>query len=96
MTTPNVYEQKRTWLEELKSLSTDEYTEIFRIIRRHEVEYSENTNGIFFDLTQVSESCFTDLMKFMDLCKARRVNEETRNKELNTLREESDILTNST
>ena len=96
MTTPNVYEQKRTWLEELKSLSTDEYTEIFRIIRRHEVEYSENTNGIFFDLTQVSESCFTDLVKFMDLCKARRVNEETRNKELNTLREESDILTNST
>ncbi len=96
MTTPNLYEVKRAWLEELKTLSKDEYIEVFHIIRKWGVEYSENSNGIFFDLTQVSDTCFTELTKYMELCKERRANEESRNKELNALREESDILTNST
>ena len=48
--TPTLQERKKLFLEELKTLTTDQYYEIFRIIKRNDVEYSENSNGVFFDL----------------------------------------------
>ena len=36
--------------DHIKSLVTSEYEEIFRIIRKKKESFSENSNGIFFDL----------------------------------------------
>ena len=45
----------RTYIfEHIKSLVPSEYEEIFRIIRKKKESYSENSNGIFFDLSTVS------------------------------------------
>jgi hypothetical protein len=88
MTPNNEYELKKQMLEELKLLSKEEYGEVFRIIKRHNVEYSENSNGIFFDLTQCSSEVFTKLVNFLELCKTQRKNEETRTHEMDTLRSE--------
>ena len=88
MTPNNEYELKKQMLEELKLLSKEEYGEVFRIIKRHNVEYSENSNGIFFDLTQCSSEVFTKLENFLELCKTQRKNEETRTHEMDTLRSE--------
>ena len=88
MTPNNEYELKKQILEELKLLSKEEYGEVFRIIKRPNVEYSENSNGIFFDLTQCSSEVFTKLVNFLELCKTQRKNEETRTHEMDTLRSE--------
>jgi hypothetical protein len=89
--TKSDYEQRKQYLEDLKGLSKDEYREIFRIIKHHHVEFSENSNGIFFDLNTVSTEVFEDLTKFMTLCKTQRTNETTRENELNALRKETNM-----
>ncbi len=88
------YEQRKQYLEELKQLTKDEYIEIFRILKNHNVEFSENSNGIFFDLNSVSSETFQDLSKFMKLCKTQRTNEATRVNELDSLRKECKLTNN--
>ena len=83
------YEQRKQYLEDLKRLSKDEYIEVFRIIKHHNVEYSENSNGIFFDLNTLDSAVFEDLSKFMKLCKTQRTNEAARANEMEALRKES-------
>jgi Bromodomain extra-terminal - transcription regulation len=92
-TTPNitkqVYETKKSLLEEIKLLSKEEYEEVFRIIKRENVEYTENSNGVFFDLAHCSDTVCTKLEQFMELCKTQRRSEEQRTQELEVLRQES-------
>ena len=83
------YEQRKQYLEDLKQLSKDEYKEIFRIIKQHNVEFTENSNGIFFDLNILSDEVFQILSKSMVLCKSQRANESLRKQEMDTLRMES-------
>ena len=88
-TTKQAYESKKSLLEEMKLLSKEEYEEVFRIIKRGNVEYTENSNGVFFDLAQCSDDVCKNLDKFLELCKTQRKNEEERTQELEVLRQES-------
>ena len=95
MSNPPTLDNKKQFLEELKVLTNDEYGEIFRIIKNNNVEYSENSNGIFFDLTILVDEVFVKLTKFMELCLATRKDEALRTKEIDTLRQGSDLLTDA-
>ena len=86
---PSDYEQRKLLLEDLKFLTKDEYEEIYRIIKRNQVEYSENSNGIFFDLVLVTVETFILLKTFMELCKTQRNAEIVRTQEMKSLREET-------
>jgi len=88
-TTKQAYEAKKSLLEEMKLLSKEEYEEVFRIIKRANVEYTENSNGVFFDLAHCSDDVCTKLEKFLELCKTQRKDEEQRSQELEVLRQES-------
>jgi hypothetical protein len=79
---------KKQLLEELKLLSKEEYEEVFRIIKRNNVEYTENSNGVFFDINFCSLDICEKLNNFLELCKTQRKNEETRTHEMDTLRSE--------
>jgi predicted metallo-beta-lactamase superfamily hydrolase len=83
------YEARKQLLEDMKILSKDEYEEIFRIIKRYGVEYSENSNGIFFDLTVVDEVVFQKMSTFLEFCKTQRNSEKERLHEMDALREET-------
>jgi hypothetical protein len=89
---PTLQERKKQFLEELKTLTADQYYEIFRIIKRNNVEYSENSNGVFFDLNGMDDSIFQKLCQFMELCKTQSQDDATRSKEIDVLRQESDAL----
>jgi hypothetical protein len=86
------YEQRKQLLEDLKILDKSEYEEVYRLIHRDGVEYTENSNGVFFDLTLVAQDTFTKLVQFMELCKTQRKNEAVRVQELNTLRQEAPTM----
>jgi hypothetical protein len=85
------YERRKCFLEELKHLTNDQYQEVFRIIKRNEVEFSENSNGIFFDIASLSSDIFKQLEQIIELSKVQNKSEEERNKELNTLRNETKV-----
>ena len=80
------YERRKQFLDDTKTLEKEEYHEIFRILKKNEVEYSENSNGIFFDINTVSDEIFEKLIAFMELCKTQRSDEKKRNAEMETIR----------
>jgi len=83
------YEQRKQFFENLKILTRSEYEEIFRILKRGHEEYTENSNGIFFDVMAVQETVFEQFQEYMKFCLENRRIEEGRTKQLATLSEET-------
>ena len=80
------YEERKRVFESIKLLVKPEQEELFRILRRMKENYTENSNGIFFDLTLLSETTFCQIKDYMDFCLRTRQDHEIRLKELETIR----------
>ena len=66
------YERRKNFLEGLKGLTKAECIEIVRILRKHNVVYSENANGIFFNVSMLDQDVFNALVQFMDFTQSNR------------------------
>jgi hypothetical protein len=80
------YEERKKMFEDIKLLQLPEQEELFRIIRKTKETYSENSNGIFFDLSTVSEDGFLHIKEYLQFCFKTRQEHEERLKELETIR----------
>jgi hypothetical protein len=94
------YDERKQFLEQMSILSRSELEEVFRILKRHNDVYSENTNGIFFDISSLRVDTFKSLQEFMSFCIKNRSDQEERTVEMNAIRDEcitkKDIVPNST
>ena len=88
MAEDNNRERREFFIDNLSILSTPEYEEIFRILKRTDSEWSENCNGIFFDVTRLSNETFEMLYTFMEYCLNQRKNEKDRLESLNEYKKE--------
>uniref|UniRef100_A0A6C0KYD8 NET domain-containing protein n=1 Tax=viral metagenome TaxID=1070528 RepID=A0A6C0KYD8_9ZZZZ len=79
------YERRRMFHESLKKLHTSEYIDIVRILKLEEVEFSENSNGIFFDVAKLSQKAFEALDKYMHFVHTNRKDLAERERLMNTL-----------
>ncbi len=70
--TAKEYETRKLFLEELKTLTRAEQEEIYRILYRARAEYSENSNGIFFDVCKIPAEIFEQMQKFIEFCRKNR------------------------
>jgi len=75
------YEKRKQLLEELKLLSKIEQEGIFRILKTTNSSFSENSNGIFFDISKLTDEAFDQMRQFLDFCKQNRQAFEDREKE---------------
>jgi hypothetical protein len=66
------YETRKLFLENLKILNKSEKEEIFRILTVTKSVYTENSNGIFFDISKLSQDAFEQMIKFLEFCKKNR------------------------
>jgi hypothetical protein len=87
------YEIRKQFLEDLKMLNKSEKEEIFRILKENSCIYSENSNGVFFDVSKLSQNTFNLMIKFIDFCKKNRKDFEIRENEEKKVQE---ILDNHT
>ena len=76
------YEERKRVLGELKKLVKPEQEQIFLILKRHKVDYSENSNGVFFDLHRISKEPFEEIQKFLVFCQTNRHDFEARDREM--------------
>lgn len=81
------YEERKVFLEELKKLVISEQEEIFRLLKRGGCEFSQNTNGIFFDVSKVPADIFQQMKKFLIFCQENRKNFEERDREMEDSRQ---------
>lgn len=87
-TTEDYDQRKKVW-ETIKTLVKSEQEELFRILLRNKVEYTENTNGIFFDVGKLEKAVLEEIMKFLSFCAENRIDFEKRDKTLEFLRAET-------
>ena len=83
---PYSYEERRNIFEHIKVLVDSEQQEIFRIIRKTKENYTENSNGIFFDLSTISESAFVQINEYLNFCLKTRQEDVLRLNDLETIR----------
>lgn len=60
------YDRRKEWLSSINNLSTSEYIEIVRILKKHSEELSENTNGFFFNVASIKQETFDALQLFLE------------------------------
>jgi len=72
--------------DNIKSLVASEYEEVFRIIRKNKESYSENSNGVFFDLSSVGYNTLHKIKEYIDFCLKTRQEHEIRLKDLESIR----------
>lgn len=80
------YDERKKIFEHIKILVQPEQEEIFRIIKKTKENYTENSNGIFFDLTTVSDEAFKQIKEYLDFCLKTRQEDNERLKELENIR----------
>ena len=76
----DTYEQRKEFCKDLSTLSRPELEEIYRILRREGGEFSENSNGIFFNVESLPAPIFEALWKFLEFCKTNAKELEERSK----------------
>ena len=79
------YEKRRTIFETLKILVKAEYEEVFRILKRNKEDWTENSNGIFFDMAAIKDQTLGQLSEYMMFCLENRKADERRASQLATL-----------
>ena len=80
------YDERKKVFESIKVLVKSEQEELFRIIRKTKESYTENSNGIFFDLSTISNDSFNLIKEYINFCLKTRHEHDIRLKELETIR----------
>ncbi len=66
------YEDRRRMLERLKLLNKDEMQHIYSILKATGAEFSENSNGVFFDLCKLPAEGVKQIAEYIGLCNKLR------------------------
>ena len=82
-------EDRRRFAEGLPLLSKSEYEHMFRILKTEGAEFTENSNGIFFNIWDLPEPCFSKLNEYMRYCMLVRQEDEARSKQIESLKKEN-------
>lgn len=87
------YEERKKIFETMKVLVKPEQEEIYRIIRKSKENYTENSNGIFFDLALISDTTFLQIKEYLNFCLKTRQEMDNRLKELEIIRIQNENYT---
>ncbi len=82
------YEARNHFYEQLGQLSRAELENLFRILKRHNDNYSENSNGILFDVKELRTETFDAMNEYMIFCMKNREEQKARVAEMQNIREE--------
>jgi hypothetical protein len=82
------YDERRRVLEEIKGLTKTEHLKILQILREGGAEFSENSNGVFFDVAKLSADSFRKVQAYLEFCHAVRKDQAEREAEMDGLRDE--------
>lgn len=72
ISTESIYLKKKRLIEISKKLSKIEYFEIFNIIQDDKCPYSENKNGIFINLSNMTEATIDKIFDFINFIKHKK------------------------
>ena len=74
--------QRQLLKQRVDELGQTEHLEIFRLLERHGVPYTRNSNGVFINLTIVPENVIIELQRFVDFCMSNKASLDEYDKRL--------------
>jgi hypothetical protein len=74
---------RKSLYERISSLTSTEHEEVFKIIKDHDINFSKNKNGIFFNLTSVPDEVVTKIDEFVKYCVSNKKELDEYDKKLN-------------
>lgn len=74
---------KKKLYEQINSLTSIEHEEILKIIQKNNISYSKNNNGIFFNLSTLSDDIINELNNFISFCLSNKTKLDEYDKKLN-------------
>ena len=63
------YIDKIALKKDIKNLSKNEHIEILRLLSKNDIKYTENNNGIWFNLKSLNDDLINNIYKFVQNCK---------------------------
>ena len=61
------YNEKKKLVLKIKSLNNKQnYIELFKIIIENNIEYSANNNGVFFNVSKLTDELFNKIYNYVD------------------------------
>jgi len=82
---------KKEIVTKIQMLSKIEHIEIFKIFKKNNIKYTENSNGIFINFMNIDDSVITSLDKFIKFCYK---NKDSLVEKENILNEKKNIIEN--
>jgi hypothetical protein len=79
--------KKKNILENIKDLNPFEHQEIFKIVRKYNIRYSENSNGVFINMNKLSKRTINEIDKFINYCNSNKLIFQNDNKVRKNLKE---------
>jgi len=59
---------KKFIIDKTKLLKEEEHLEIFKIIKKYEIKFTKNSNGVFINLNKLSNIIIEEINKFVTYC----------------------------
>lgn len=67
---------RELFLEKVSSLTSKEKVYLLNVFKKHDIGYSKNSSGYFFNLSQIEDSILTELENYINLIQTNRKNIE--------------------
>ena len=74
---------RKTLMDRISALGQTEHAEIFRILKKHGVPHTQNKNGVFVNITTVSDDIVQEVSEFVSFCSRNNKELEDYDKRLN-------------
>ena len=74
---------RKALVEKIKALGQTEHDELLRILKSHDVPYTQNSNGVFINISAVSDAAIGQLDDFVKFCMSNMQELDDYDKRLN-------------
>jgi hypothetical protein len=70
-------------MQRTSALGPTEHQEMFRMLQRHGVQFTKNSNGVFVNLSHVDDAVIAELQAFVDFCLDNKTSLDEYDKRIN-------------
>lgn len=80
------YEERKIFFDNINLLVKSEQIQMFRLLKKGGDSFTENSNGVFFDVMAISDDTFFKMDNFMKFVLKTRQEDNDRTKRLEEIR----------
>tara|TARA_B100001123_G_C15285092_1_gene1015342 strand:- start:704 stop:961 length:258 start_codon:yes stop_codon:yes gene_type:complete len=65
---------KKKIVDEINKMTKENHEDIFNIIKTYDIKHTKNNNGIFINISDITDDCLQEITKYIDFINANNSN----------------------